>query len=329
MCKHILEWIVSGLIALLLGSFVVLVYKYCGTHIANETGATDYKWLPNQYMANAAEGINYMFMDSNGFNNLSSETSKIEILLMGGSHMEAIQIPTEQNTASRLNNLLPDCYTYNIGMSAHQFINCLGNVKAALQEYKPKKYVIIHTSDLSITLDEINAVANGTLQEIPSYDSGILYYLQMIPSIKVIYQQCLEKVKKDFTHNKTVMASATKAEDSGKFLMLSSVLAENERLCEDYGCRMIVAYTPEIEINEAGEMVRYDNKEWVKCVKESCENNGIIFLDCFDAFLSEYDEYNIVPFGFNNSKMGKWHLNADGHRILTSVIANCIIGEQQ
>ena len=326
--RQLLEWIIAGVIALLSVSAVVLVYKYCGTHIVNDSGSTDYKWRPNQYMADATEGINYLHMDSNGFNNLSGDTGDIDILLMGGSHMEAIQIPTSKNTASLLNNLLPGCYTYNIGVSAHKFITCLDNINAAVDEFQPKSYVIVQTSDLSMSLTDIKSVEEGTLQELPSYDSGIIYYLQLIPSIKIIYQQLSDKIKNDNLWKKSNAFSGS-PDYSTKSSVLSSVLLAKEKYCETNGCQLILAYTPEISINEAGEIGRNDDFEWVSCVREICESNGIVFLDCFDAFKLEYDESFCVPFGFHNSRMAKWHLNADGHRILVSVIAEYIEGESK
>ncbi len=69
--KGILGWVIAGMISLMMASAFVLVYAYSGTHITNPSGATDYKWRAGQYKAQWSEGISYMYMDENGFNNLS------------------------------------------------------------------------------------------------------------------------------------------------------------------------------------------------------------------------------------------------------------------
>ena len=226
--RQILQWFFAIFIAILCCSLVVLVYDYSGTHIKNKTGSTDYKWMSNQYKANATEGINYMTMDANGFNNLSSDISNIDILLMGGSHMEAIQLPTKYNTASLLNKELPDMYTYNIGMSGHHFLYCLDNLDAAIDEFAPNKYVIIQTSNLLMTLNELYSIQNDTFSDIPSYDDGVIYYLQMIPLFKTFYSQAKEKVNTDTNSIKKLFSVKSETYDTSldNFIEIENVLLE-------------------------------------------------------------------------------------------------------
>lgn len=328
-------WAIAGVIALGLSSLFVLIYNYSGTHIINPSGATDYKWHANQYKAQWAEGINYMRMDDNGFHNLSSDVSRIDILLMGGSHMEAIQFGTEYNVGSLLNNYLPEFRTYNIGMSGHQFVNCLDNLEAAIEEYKPLSYVVLETDNINADLDSIKAVQNGTLMDIPSYDSGILYQLQRIPVLKVIYKQLTEKLNVDKaigTKMESHALDVKTVEDSDAMLdkgddklqVISAVLDEKTKFCKEHGVRLVLAYTPWITIESNGAISRNDDEEWVNSVENAAVDSGIIMVDCYEAMKQEYERSCELPFGFNNATMGSGHLNKAGHRIVAQEIYNVI-----
>lgn len=327
----LLGWLVAGIISIMLSSLFVLIYNYSGTHITNPSGSTDYKWQANQYKVTWNEGINYMRMDENGFNNLSSDTKNIDILLMGGSHMEAVQFGTEYNAGSLLNEYLADYKTYNIGMSGHQLMICLNNLQAALNEFSPSEYLVIQTSSLDVSVDDIQAVYDGTLEDIPSYDSGIIYQLQRIPVLKVIYKQLTDKLSIDRASQKSVddEGETDGTENNGvdikeKSEIMAKVFNVKAEMCSENDIKLIVAYTPPVEVNESGELKRSDDEKWVETVKEIAKNSGITLIDCYEAFESEYDATYALPFGFNNSTMGKGHMNKIGHRIVAQQIADVI-----
>lgn len=330
--KNIFQWFLAGIIALAITSAFVVLYNYSGTHIVNESGATDYRWQANQYKGNMTEGINWMKMDANGFNNLSADTTDISILLMGGSHMEAIQIPTEKNVGSLLNDMLEEVKVYNIGMSGHQIANCLDNLEAAVCELKPSKYVIIQTGDLTLTEDVIIDLRDGLLEDIPSYDSGALYYMQKIPALKVIYKQLTDKVTNDAKNVTPIVHKSGEPSHIGEFanrsLLLSQVMQETGDFCTENGLRLIIAYTPLTALDENGNLVRGDDLAWVEVFSSVCEDIGIDFIDCFEAFKRNYEHNYEVPYGFSNSTMGSGHLNDAGHRVLAEQICEFLRGDK-
>lgn len=327
----LLGWLIAGILSIIISSFFVLIYNYSGTHIANPSGSTDYKWQAGQYKATWGEGINYMRMDENGFNNLSSDTYNIDILLMGGSHMEATQFGTAYNAGSLLNEYLNDHKTYNIGMSGHQLMNCLDNLQAALDEYAPSEYVVIQTSSLAASADDIRAVYDGTFEEIPSYDTGIIYQLQRIPVLKVIYKQLTDKLAIDRASQKPddIEGEADGAVNNGtdtqeKSELMAKLLNAKAGVCAEKDVAIILVYTPPVEVSESGELKRSDDEKWVEAVKGIAEDSGIIFIDCYEAFKSEFDASYALPFGFHNSTMGSGHLNKTGHRIVARQVADVV-----
>lgn len=327
--KGILGWCVAGLLSLVIASAFVMIYNFSGTHITNPSGATDYKWSANQYKGNMTEGINWMRMDANGFNNLSADTKDIDILLMGGSHMEAVQFPTERNAGSLLNLLQPDYKTYNIGMSGHQLDTCLDNLEAAVDEFEPSQWLVVHSGDISMTAEKLRSVADGLLAEIPSYDSGIVYHLQKIPAIKVIYKQLMEKISNDRLRSGASAAEVSEMPDyTEEKALLIQVLAEKAAYCAERNIQLVIAYTPPTAVGTTGEMVRTDDVLWIRAFEEVCQTTGVVFIDCFDALKECYDASYEVPYGFNNATMGAGHLNEVGHRVLAEQISEMIGGAQ-
>ena len=112
---------IAGAASVALLSLFTLVYSNSGVHIANPSQATDYFWEPRQYKANMTEGFSWLRMDANGFNNEKDlvDLGGVDILIMGSSHMEAVNVGRAENAGALLNTMLPEYKTYNIGISGH------------------------------------------------------------------------------------------------------------------------------------------------------------------------------------------------------------------
>lgn len=336
--KEFGAWVLASIIGLGVASAFVLVYNYSGTHIANETGVTDYKWKPNQYQANMVEGNAWIRLDDYGFHNLS-KPDKIDILLMGASHMEAAMIPTGSETGSLLNEKIENLQTYNIGMSGHELLICLDNLEAAIKTYHPQKYIIVQSGNLSFSDDMLTKALNHQMSNIPSYDSGVVFWLQKIPAIKDIYKQLEDKSKIDLKSgqffipkNSDVSVSANNESQSNKkegfgwdSELLVKLLVEKSRLCEKYGIKLILAYTPSVGIDKnTNKFIRTDSAGLSEYMQIVCDNANIEFIDTFDDFKTSYDNEKSFPFGFNNTKPFVGHLNEKGHELLADRLANTI-----
>lgn len=177
----------SVLIAVGLLSVFVFLYSYAGIHLTNTTKSTDYKWRPNELKTTMTEGFVWLRMDESGFNNDKVPT-KIDNLIIGSSHMEAANMKPSENVSGILNQRLP-LATYNIGVSGHTIYRCVDNYEAALEEFCPTKYSIVETSSIELSVSDMQSVIEGNAKRIPSYDTGLIYYLQMIPAFRPIYNQ--------------------------------------------------------------------------------------------------------------------------------------------
>lgn len=323
-----IAWIGAFAIGVAVTSLFVMLYNYTGTHIKNGTGATDYKWEPNQFQSTMVEGTAWIRLDDDGFNNLCS-SDNTDILLMGASHMEASMIPQDKNTGYLLDHGLSDLHTYNIGMSGHELLTCLNNLEAAIETYHPTKYIVIQTGTLSFDDNSLSKALAGQVEEIPSYDSGIIYWLQKVPTIKVSFKQIQDKLKQDTSSmnlfipkkKNTVSNDVSEESDSVSFgwnnELLLQLLKEKSDLCKMHGIQLVLAYTPSVTIDgNTNELVRKDSKGISEYMKSTCEASDIVFVDLFDDFQTEYKKHYTFPFGFDNTKPFVGHLNEDGHRIL-------------
>lgn len=331
--RWILTAIAAAVIAMAVLSVFAFLYEYSGIHSKNESGATDYKWQSDHIATTMKEGFSYIQYDENGFNNIGGENGDVDILLMGSSHMEAVNVAQDENTAALLNTMIPDMHTYNIGVSGHDIYRCVDNFDEAVSYYKPSEYVIIETSTVKLSVSEMNKIVTGEGKPIPSYNGGILNTLQKIPAFKPLYKQLDEWYGKRETFGFSVGSENTYDEDE---------LSENTEISEEYresltsflnmvaSCSKeaditpIIFYAPAQKIGSNGN-VYYDTDEYcLDLYKSICEELGIVFVDVTDEFDELYNEEHILAHGFANTAVGVGHLNKYGHKAIAEALCEAI-----
>ncbi len=317
---NVFKFILSGVVAIIVLSLFCLIYSYSGIHVTNSSGATDYKWQPNQYKATMTEGNAWMKLDENGFNNLNSNIDDIDILLMGSSHMEAINIKQEYNVSELLNKSL-NYHVYNIGMSGHQMYNVVNNYSKALEYYHPKKYAIVEIDSVELNEPLMKNVVDGEFSKIVSHDSGIVFYMQKIPAIKRIYKQVqdwIEAEKKDDSIAKKQSYSNDYDNNLKNFLSIISKESSNN------GITPIIFYHPSENLDKDGNVYYSTDLDKLNSFKNACSNLNIVFIDMTQSFEKLYKEEHKLAHGFNNTHVGSGHLNIDGHRIISNEIVKII-----
>ena len=322
--KKGIRLIVAGLVALVILSLFTVLYCNSGIHITNQSGATDYKWESNQLKTTMTEGFSWFRMDVNGFNNAYPPSKEINNLLMGSSHMEAIEISPLDNTGYLLNEMIPG-YTYNIGISGHQIYNCVRNMSDAITEYAPDQFVIIETDRVDLNVESMLQVLNDTYPRIPSYDYGITYLLQKyIPAVKHIYNQI--DVWKNGIEGMTVENDKN---DNEYEALLCKFLKKAHDDATTSGAKLVIFYQPPTLIDEKGKLIAETKAEKLELFKKTCEANEIIFVDMGPAFEELYENENILAHGFINTSVGEGHLNKYGHRVVAEKLAEKIREESR
>ena len=321
--KQMIKFFTAGLVSLVILSLFVFIYGFSGIHVPNPSGSTDYKWSSNQIKTNMSEGFSWLSMDYNGFNN-TIIPSHIDILLVGSSHMEAVNVGKYENTAAKLCEYIPELSLYNIGVSGHTFYRCAKNLNNAVNEYKPQKYVIIETDTVLLEKEQIDEVINGTMKTIPSYNHGMVYYVQKYcPAIKSIYKKIQDWKNVDSTASQNTNKNMT--EKNLDVVTMNSFFKKIENDCGDR--KLIIFYHPKTMIDDDGKLI-HENEGLIE-FREACNENNILFVDMTEDFERLYEEKHILGHGFINTAIGTGHLNKYGHEVIAKRLSEVIMEDQQ
>lgn len=317
----------SGILSCLLLSLFAIVYDLSGAKITNPSLATFSKWDGHQLVTNMKEGFAWIVTDEDGFNN-KSKLEKVDVLIMGDSHMEGIQVSQDDNLTGKLNNVyLKEYNTYNIGISGTYFPYCVNNLVNALNYYKPSKAVIFDVTNDSILPDSdlMNVIINGNLEKRSvQYEHGIMAYIKRIPCVKPLLYG-IQNWKNQGNNQKEVSTENSKIIDSDYYDMLNDFMGIIHKETSTRGIIPIVVYLPSEQINSDGTHSVIKNYEHVEKFNQICNKNDIVFVDMSAEFKRLYNEDQILAHGFINTAVGEGHINKYGHRITANRIAQIIM----
>lgn len=303
----------------------MLCFSNSGVHITNITNATDYKWEANQMKSKTDEGFAWVTLDEDGFNNYSIPDG-IDVLLMGSSHMEAVNVNQDENVGTLLNEAMNDKNLYNIGVSGHTIYTCVQNISDAVNYYSPSDFVILETDIISLNKESMLSVIDNEYPEIPSHDSGIVYLLQKkLPVVKALY-----KVLDDWrsADNRSVATEPIPNKIDSEYAdILNQFLSKAASGVSSSGSKLIIFYHPTTKIDEEGDMINTTDQEALSAFQDACDKNGIIFVDMTPDFERMYEEEYILAHGFINTAVGTGHLNKYGHKAIAERLAEVIGGE--
>ncbi len=332
--KSFLNWAGKAFLAacfafLVMTGFCVL-YDNTPVHYPNSSGATDYTWAPHFLYTELTEGAGLGRTNNEGLMNPYdySDGMEIDILVMGSSHMEAKQVAQSESVAGRLSALLSGKHVYNIGVSGHGFTTCCANFEAALRRYRPSEYVIIETSGLDFSAESLNAVLNGTVDEIPDHSTGLVGFLSKNPFLRLVYHQLSgftgggRKILEDEDEDDVPVNDGE--ESAFDRTLMDRVLCSLRESAAAYGTKILIFYHPTTQIDREGELLLPDDGAARAAFSDLCAKNDIIFLDMTERFQREYDENHLLAHGFFNSSVGNGHLNKYGHEMIADEIYKLI-----
>lgn len=151
--------LLSGCLAIALLSIFCFGYSYNMIHLEEESGATDCISVPGSYVAEMEEGIAWNKIDAYGNNNKRTY-DLVDILMMGGSNIEAIHLSKKDNVTYLLDEDLKDYNVYSIGQSGHDIYTCVQNLENACEKYTPK-YVVMDISKEKLDIESMKMVLGG------------------------------------------------------------------------------------------------------------------------------------------------------------------------
>ena len=313
-----------------------LFYYTLPAHVPNPDGATDYAWEHGGYFAKANEGYSWGNVDEGGYNNLEGEPEDISVLVMGSSHMEAMQVAPDKNCAHLLGEMMAagtgggsqSGGVYNIGISGHTLLVCIDSLASAVDRYDPDGAVVIETATVEFDLDSIEAELDGSRKKVASSGSGIYYSLQRIPLLRLLYAQVEELRGIDDEAN--VNAAAVTGNADAEMPTDEYIAALDELLSlakARAGDReLVIFYHPTLTLNRDEGIVVQTKPTYLDVFAQACANNDVVFVDMTDRFLDAYATSSILPHGFSNTSVGAGHLNEDGHRICAETLYETLTG---
>lgn len=325
MKKHIfygLKLILALVLAFIILNVICFFYYNVPIHAHSETGSTDYVWEKEKFFSRGTEGFAWGVTDSNGFNNLKIfNDGKIDVLVMGSSHVEGFNVEQEENFVSILNEKFKNdninLNAYNIGVSGHSLTRCLNNVENAINQFSPSKYLIIETSSVRPELNDLKDALSGNLQPLKSYTGGIVGRLQSFPFLRCVYFQL-----KNASVGEDKQKNPINDEDTYKYL--NDLISSSIKKCHDKKIKVIIVYNCSLKVNEYGQISAQDNKDDIEKFERVCVDNKIGFINMYGSFRENYNKEFELPHGFSNSRVGKGHMNACGHRLVSEELYDII-----
>lgn len=324
----ILKAAIAGAAALLLLCLWCFFYYNVPVHFTNETGATEYRWESGKFYRKGTEGFAFGRTNNEGFNNLLDYEpgDKIDLLLMGSSHMEAMNVAPEDNAAAVLNRLFDgEKYTYNIGTSGHTLMYCLKHLDSALDTYAPQSCAVIETRTLSFSEAELAAVAEGTLPDIPSRSGGLVGMLQKLPYLRLMYTKYVKDSGGDDGETPAGPTAPTPEENARKSELLDEILDRAAESCRRRGVELVLVYDPTVYVDESGAAYTLTDGAELEMFKESCRETGIAFIDLTESYLDLFNAQHKLPYGFLNTSPGRGHMNRWGHELFAEAVYNMIL----
>lgn len=316
----------SGVIAFTILTGFCTLYYNVPVHDDTIDGVTDYSWEPNKFYSRATEGFAWGKTNNEGYLNDFDyiENQNIDILVMGSSYMEAYQVAMHESTASVLGDFFPNYTIYNIGVSSHNFLVCADNFSAAIDKYKPTKYVIVEASNLLYNDEQLMEAIDESIPDLTSHADGIIGIVQKNQFLRLLYTQL-----KAYSDNSKDLDGLDKATiTKGNEKLYDKLLAKLSYDASKSGAQLIIMYHPHLKLNQDGSASAITNVELNDFFANACKRNNVIFLNMSDFFVKYYEEYYILPHGFSNSSIGSGHLNKHGHKVIANAVYQVIKEEE-
>ena len=310
---------ISFFIAIVFCSFFCYIYCNPPRTRLSLTGSTGFVGIPGCFFSDWREGGSCGVTDKKGFRNLASVPyEEPGILLMGSSHMEAVNVSQNKSCSALINEKLPHTLVlFNIGQSGNFFPDCTCWMRAAMSEFHPRKYVIIETPNIEFDNILLGRIASGQYRPVTKtfYSRNFVDVIQRIPLFRALGKQFLT-MKSQNALRDSHKADPTVFPDY--YPQLKSWLAQIALCASEYHIVPIILYYSHFTFQrELGEQhYLTENPRALDYFREACEENGIKFIDMTEDFERHFHETYEPAYGFINTAPGAGHLNKVGHRLI-------------
>ena len=314
--KEIYKIIIAGIAALIVLNMLCLVYDFPPQVLQDwETSCpTGLSHRHNQFYSKASEGLGWGYTDDNGYVNPDVPDS-YDIVLMGGSHIQALQVMQEQSVTQQLDGLFESNgnkrNVYNIGMSAWSFTDSAKYMQQVCENLNPTQYVCVELMNLNVDDWRIKEALNEGVDKETTHSrlKDVLFYLPFFRKISAIISTNLG-VQKDLV---TTSEGSYNNE-------LDILIVKMQETVAAYNAKLLIFYHPSIALEKDGSVRLSDDYANIDMWKKICDENGVLFVDISPYFIEGYVKSKRLPYGFSNTGVGEGHINAYGHQMIARAI---------
>ena len=248
---YLFKCIIAGAISLVLLSLFSLVYYNPPIATEQPDSVTNYRFVPNKNWSFMLEGVGFGKTDNLGYNNAYyNDCLDPDIVFIGSSHLEALQVPQDANCVYILNQMLNEdkeednnFKCINLGVSGHSFEVSASNFKYVADKFSDAKYILIETSNVEFSPEVLDDVIAGKFHTPIEKKGFIAESAQKIPFIRLMYK----KLNEAATAKSSAAAPATdkvsqKAEpDMNDYIKkMDIILGEITGICAEKGIEPII-----------------------------------------------------------------------------------------
>jgi len=212
---------------------------------------------------------------------------------------------------------------YNIGSSGNALINIAATYSEALDYFQPRRYAIIETRDLPQYSDLKNfETFKGAL--LNHFENKLIVFVsEHILSLRWIILN-LQQGLRGRQNREDIETNQKEGWNDENVDRLRKFLGRFSELSRVRDVQPILFYHPRFTLNTDGSASLDSNPKDVELYRTECEKQGIVFLYLGDRFMREYEEKNVLPYGFWNTLPNTGHLNKDGHRMVAEELCKVI-----
>lgn len=329
---YFLKCIVSGIISLILLSMFAMVYYNPPVADVQPDFITNNRFVSNSRWSYMLEGVGGGKIDNLGYNNAYyNDLSVPDIVFVGSSHVEALQVPQDSNFVYLLNQKFNEdglannnFKCLNLGISGHFFNISASNFEYIINKFKDAKYVVIETLDVKFSPSELDGIMEGKFH-LPLSERGFFYKaVQKVPYFRLLFKKFNDMKAVDNKNNVNANDGISKLEDKHDIDVytkkMGAVLEKLSTLSKQNGVDLIIMMHERFGIVEGGKVVMEKEQEYKNAFKKCCNQYGIKVIDAVPDMIEHYEKHLELSYGFCNTTPGNGHLNKVGHQVIADVL---------
>lgn len=342
---QMIQWIIAIVVSGVILNVVVAFYSLTPGFIHRDGGPTEGIYIPNTVIIMGDEGKSISKIDNNGYINPSSDlVDSGYILVMGNSQSNAIQVEEDKRYIALLNDRIrknDKVYVYNVSKDGQDFCDLVVGFNAAIQEFPNSSTVILQIGGVNNWSYE--KMQNCMLKERAFSEQMRGTYLgehlsriqQLKHIIKVTCPFPIYVMEKKVPNINGGFEGAfwpsdrvitEENSDNWEWMAYEKTLDEILKyLKQNYVGKIIILELPSVSLNKNGEIETLGGKRQ-EIFEQVCKNNSVIYVNMGDVYISEYEQFHVLPYGFNNTCPGYGHLNEEGHRMVAETLYSFLKG---